>query len=149
MLQQKTIEINGRSYTMTQLPADTAFDVTCIVAEWRGLMIEAVGLEAAAFSEALQDVPIEKLTLGGKFLQIQAKMLRDPEYRAKVWNTVLGACTCEGVAVLRGDWALTYAGERMADLYTLHMAAVDHSCAGFLQVLGTGAAPAPQASAGQ
>lgn len=144
MLDPKTVEINGKTYTIGMLPAAIAFDIGCIVAEWRGKQVELVGADAAAFVAGLADTPIERLAFGGRYMQITAKMLRDPEYRTKVWDVVLGQCSCDGVPVLRGDWQTTYAGARLGDLLTLHTMAIDHSCAGFLLALGASAPPAPK-----
>ena len=139
MLTNTEATIGGRVYTIGQLPADVAFDVACIVAEWRGKQVAALG-DGALSPDAL----IGAVPAAGRALTAIAKMLRDPEYREKVWRPVLGVCSCDGVPVLRGDWATTYAGDRLGDLYELHLKAVEHSCGGFLRALGLGAAPAPK-----
>ena len=140
MLEVKTVEINGRTYTIGQMPAAVAFDVGCIVAEWRGKVLGAMG-DAALHS---LDAPIDAVAGAGRSISMVAKMLRDTEYRKQVWEPALSVCSCDGVPVLRGDWQTTYAGDRLADLYELHNASIAHSCGGFLKGLGLGAVPSPQ-----
>lgn len=131
----KEVKINGRTYTIAQLTADVAFDVFCVVAEWRGKQMEAIG--DAALSP---DAKVGSQT-AGRVLTTIAKMLRDPDYRESVWTTVLGVCSCDGVPVLRGDWKTTYMGDRLGDLYLLHLASIDWSCSSFLGTVGIGAPP--------
>ena len=139
MLQSTEAQINGRTYSIGQLPADVAFEMACIVADWRGKQVAALGDAALT-----PDLPVGAVPAAGRMISAAAKMLRDPEYREKVWKVALGVCSCDGVPVLRGDWATTFAGDRLGDLYELHLASVQHSCGGFLRALGLGAAPAPQ-----
>jgi len=140
MLETKSVEIKGRTYSVGQLPADRAFEIGCIVAEWRGKIVERMGDAALIATEAR----IDSVAAGGRALVTIAQMLRDTEYREKVWKPVLSVCMCDGVPVLRDDWVATYAGDRLAELYELHQASIDHSCGGFLRGLGLGAAPSPQ-----
>lgn len=140
MLTTTTAEIAGRQYSIGQLPADRAFEIGCIVAEWRGKIVERMGDAALVATEARLD----SIAAGGRALVTMAQMLRDPEYREKVWRPVLSVCTCDGVPVLRDDWVTTYAGDRLVELYQLHERSIDHSCGGFLRGLGLGAVPAPR-----
>lgn len=139
MLTTITADIRGKTYTIGQLPADKAFDVACIVAEWRGKQAEALG-DAMLTPNAR----IDAVRGAGRAISTAAKMLRDPEYRSQVWTPLLSQCSCDGVPVLRGDWPMTFAGDALGDLYDLHIKAIEHSCGGFLRALGLGAAPAPE-----
>jgi len=141
MLEVKSLQINGHAYTIAQLPASQALDVACIVADWRGRIFGAMGDDALHS----QDAPIGVVSGAGRSISMMAKMLRDPEYRSKVWDVMLAQCSCDGVPVNRGDWETTFAGDRLGELYDAHNAAITHSCGGFLKGLGIGAAPAPQA----
>ena len=139
MLETKTVEIAGHKYTIGQLPADKAFEIGCIVAEWRGKIVERMGDSALIAAEAR----IDAVAAGGRALVTIAQMLRDTEYRDRVWKPTLSVCMCDGVPVLRDDWTSTYAGERLKELYEVHNASIDHSCGGFLRGLGLSAAPSP------
>lgn len=144
MLASTTVEINGTAYTVGQLPADAAFDVGCIVAEWRARQSAAYGdgvgsIEVRAGADPMAtDVPLGKIMAGeATARRVRAQMLRDPEYRKNVWDRVLGVCMgADGVPVMRADWTTRFAGERLADLFALHEAAIEHSCGPFLRRLG-------------
>jgi hypothetical protein len=144
MLTPTTLEIAGQTYTIGQLPADAAFDVACIVAEWRARQSaeygEGVGsLEVRPGGDAMAtEIPIGRIMAGeAKARRVRAQMLRDSEYRKMVWDRVLSLCTGpDNVPVLRPDWTTRFAGERLADLFALHEAAIEHSCGPFLRRLG-------------
>ena len=149
MLTAKQIEVGGAKYVIGQVPADKAFDIGCIVLEWRGKIAEAAGSAAAASdvvarladaigddratSRVLTNYIAEQVAGYGRSQQTVAKMLRDREYRDTVFRPLFEVCSRDGQPVLGGDWLTYYAGERMADLIAVHNAAVDHNCAGFLR----------------
>ena len=140
MLETKTLDINGRTYTIGQMPAAAAFEVGCIVAEWRGKVLGAMG-DAALHS---LDAPIDAVAGAGRSISMVAKMLRDPEYKRGAWEPSLAVCSYNGTPVLKGAFDLEFAGDRLADLYELHNASIAHSCGGFLKGLGLGAVQSPQ-----
>ena len=134
MLDIKTTEVNGKPCTMAKLDAATAFDVACIVAEWRGKLLAAAGDDGLRAEAA----GIDSVQAAGRMLTQAAKMLRDREYREQVWLRVLHSCTINGTPVMAGDGKTPRQEHDLADLYALHLLAIDHSCGSFLRALGAG-----------
>jgi hypothetical protein len=130
----KDIEINGKKATIAKLDAATAFDVACIVAEWRGKLLAAAGDEALRAESA----GIDSVQAAGRMLTQAAKMLRDREYRDLVWTRVLHGCTLDGTSVMAADGKTPREQHDLADLYALHLAAIEHSCGSFLRAVGAG-----------
>lgn len=157
MLKAKRVEIGGHQYVIGQVPADVAFDIACVVMEWRGRLLEAGGGAAAAPAildklkdEAGDDDRVRRLVADylseqvagvGRVHQTFARMYRDPEYRRVVWDRLFEACTCDNRPVLGEGWKLAYAGERLGELVRVHLLAVEHNCSGFLAEFNGQAAP--------
>lgn len=137
MRETKEIEVNGKAATIAKLDAATAFDVACIVAEWRGKLLAAAGDEGLRADAA----GLDSVQAAGRMLTQAAKMMRDREYRELVWLRVLHPCTLDGVPVMSADGKTPREQHDLADLYTLHLAAIEHSCGSFLRALGAGQAP--------
>jgi len=131
----KTIDVNGKQATIPKLDAASAFDVACIVAEWRGRMLAAAG-DYGLRSEA---AGVDNFAATGRMLAQAAKMLRDKEYRDLVWTRVLHGCTLGGEPVMGPDGKTPRDTHDLADLYRLHLLSIDHSCGSFLAALGVGA----------
>lgn len=131
----KTIDVNGKQATIPKLDAASAFDVACIVAEWRGRMLAAAGDDGLR-SEA---AGVDNFAATGRMLAQAAKMLRDKEYRDLVWTRVLHGCTLGGEPVMGPDGKTPRDTHDLADLYRLHLLSIDHSCGSFLAALGVGA----------
>lgn len=131
----KTTEVGGKSATIPKLDAATAFDVACIVAEWRGKMLAAAGDDGLKAEAA----GVDNFAATGRMLAAAARMLRDKEYRDQVWIRVLHGCTLNGEPVMAADGRTPRDSHDLADLYRLHLLSIDHSCGSFLAALGVGA----------
>lgn len=131
----KTAEVNGKPCTIPKLDAASSFDVACIVAEWRGKLLAAAGDDALK-TEAMG---LDNVAATGRMMSAAAKMLRDKEYREQVWIRVLHGCTLNGEPVMGPDGKTPRDTHDLADLYQLHLEAINHSCGSFLAVLGVGA----------
>lgn len=138
----KTAEVNGKPCTIPKLDAASAFDVACIVAEWRGKLLAAAGDEGLKAEAA----GLDSIQAAGRMLTQAAKMLRDREYRELVWVRVLHGCTLNGEPVMGADGKSPRDSHDLADLYKLHMMSIDHSCGSFLQALGAGQAQGAKAT---
>ena len=134
MREVKELEINGKRATVAALDAATAFDVACIVAEWRGKLLAAAGDDGLRSEVA----GVDSVRAAGQMLSQAARMLRDPEYRNKVWDVVLHGCTLNGLGIKAADGRTIREEHDLADLYALHLAAIEHSCGSFLRALGAG-----------
>jgi len=129
-----TAEVNGKPCTIAKLDAATAFDVACLVAEWRGKLLAAAGDDGLRAEAA----GVDNVAATGRMLTQAAKMLRDREYRDLVWTRVLHGCTLSGDPVMGADGKTPRDQHDLADLYKLHLMSIDHSCGSFLQALGVG-----------
>ena len=131
----KTAEVGGKPCTIAKLDAATAFDVACIVAEWRGKMLAAAGDDGLKAEAA----GVDNFAATGRMLAQAARMLRDKEYRDLVWTRVLHGCTLGDEPVMGPDGRTPRDSHDLADLYRLHLMSIDHSCGSFLAALGVGA----------
>lgn len=133
----KETEINGKKATIPKLDAAMAFDVACIVAEWRGKLLAAAGDDGLRAEAA----GVDSVAAAGRLLSQAARMLRDREYRELVWLRVLHGCMLDGKSVMAADGKTPRDDHDLADLYALHLASIEHSCGSFLKALGAGQAP--------
>lgn len=130
----KTADVGGKPCTIPKLDAATAFDVACLVAEWRGKLLSAAGDDGVRAESA----GLDSVQAAGRMLTQAAKMLRDREYRDQVWVRVLHGCTLNGEPVMGPDGRTPRDSHDLADLYKLHLLSIEHSCGSFLQALGAG-----------
>ena len=71
----KTADVGGKPCNIPKLDAANAFDVACLVAEWRGKLLSAAGDEGVRVESA----GLDSVQAAGRMLTQAAKMLRDRE----------------------------------------------------------------------
>lgn len=156
MLEGTTKTINGRKWTIGALPVDLAFEVGCLVMEWRGRFLQDAGPAAAGpqtladlkgdgevTPEAVKALVWEQMRSLGSLTTLTGKMLRDPEYRRDVWLRCLSVCLCEHRPVVSDNGKFLLDSADLADAFEAHQAVIDHNCGPFLAGFGLAGRPHP------
>jgi hypothetical protein len=132
VLQTTTVEIDGESYTIGQVPADKGWSIALAVMDQRGRVLGSLGVDLAT----LTIDPGAQAAALGRTQQALAQSLRDTAYWREVVQPLLSVCMRGGRPVLSDGWQIHYAGAGLSTLLRVIQVATEHNCAGFFAAFG-------------
>lgn len=136
---QKRLEIDGTTYLLDQLPAKAALQCALVRGKHQGAILREVG--SAGDSQA---------AMAGAGIAALCQMMLAADYMESCWHPLLSTISYGDGRRVSETWQVDFTGDKLAALFRLHEAAMQHSCGAFLAGLAgvlTGVANPPTTGA--